>query len=413
VGKDDPIMIVRCQSGLPTVGEVLELFASPHYVSGWMRGSHNGPLIPCALDDDDSARFDGPPRVVGMGFQLADGRLIRPRDVLGEVAFDRAAAASARDGRISGAQRPVRAGTTADGGHGVHDHAAGRRADARALGTDRGTGASKRLSGGWMAVHLGDPHAQPRRRARAGTAARRSEAVASLVVVLPGCGRFASGLPRESLAHVVVKRFANGELHVEVPDRVRHRLCVIIGSISPPAENLARVTLVAHALRRAGAARITAVLPYLAYARQDRAPDNESRGLAWVGGLLRASGILEVVCVDVHSEQATALLGRRLISLSPAHLLASALPESWRLDVTLVSPDEGAIERASAIADTFRVDRPVAWARKRRTAAGVEHLGLVGRPGRRAIVVDDILDTVDTLVSCCRRLRDAGARRSV
>ncbi len=90
VGKDDPIMIVRCQSGLPAVGEVLEPFASPHYVSGWMRGSHNGPLMPCALDDAHPARFDGPPRVVGMGFQLADGRLVGPRDMLGDISFDRA-----------------------------------------------------------------------------------------------------------------------------------------------------------------------------------------------------------------------------------------------------------------------------------------------------------------------------------
>ena len=90
VGKDDPIMIVRCQSGLPAVGEVLEPFARPHLVAGWMRGSHNGPLLPCAITDSHPARFDGPPRVVGMGFQLADGRLIGPRDMLGDISFDRA-----------------------------------------------------------------------------------------------------------------------------------------------------------------------------------------------------------------------------------------------------------------------------------------------------------------------------------
>ena len=90
VGKDDPVMIVRCQSGLPAVGEVLEPFAHPHLVAGWMRGSHNGPLMPCALDASQPARFDGPPRVVGMGFQLADGRLVGPRDMLGDISFDRA-----------------------------------------------------------------------------------------------------------------------------------------------------------------------------------------------------------------------------------------------------------------------------------------------------------------------------------
>jgi fructose 1,6-bisphosphate aldolase/phosphatase len=90
VGKDDPIMIVRCQSGLPAVGEVVEPFAFPHIVAGWMRGSHHGPLMPCGLDSSQPSRFDGPPRVVGMGFQVADGKLIGPRDMLGNNSFDRA-----------------------------------------------------------------------------------------------------------------------------------------------------------------------------------------------------------------------------------------------------------------------------------------------------------------------------------
>jgi fructose 1,6-bisphosphate aldolase/phosphatase len=90
VGKDDPIMIVRCQSGLPALGEVLEPFAFPHLVAGWMRGSHNGPLMPCHMSASQPARFDGPPRVVGMGFQLADGKLVGPRDLLGNASFDRA-----------------------------------------------------------------------------------------------------------------------------------------------------------------------------------------------------------------------------------------------------------------------------------------------------------------------------------
>ena len=65
-------------------------FANPHLVSGWMRGSHNGRLMRCALGDATPARFDGPPRVVGMGFQLADGRVLGPRDMCGDVSFDRA-----------------------------------------------------------------------------------------------------------------------------------------------------------------------------------------------------------------------------------------------------------------------------------------------------------------------------------
>ncbi|MBN1548776.1 MAG: fructose 1,6-bisphosphatase, partial [Syntrophaceae bacterium] len=80
VGKDDPVLIVRCQSGLPAVGEVLEPFAFPHLVEGWMRGSHHGPLMPVAFSKANPSRFDGPPRVIAAGFQLNEGKLIGPRD---------------------------------------------------------------------------------------------------------------------------------------------------------------------------------------------------------------------------------------------------------------------------------------------------------------------------------------------
>ncbi|NMA70852.1 MAG: fructose 1,6-bisphosphatase, partial [Firmicutes bacterium] len=90
VGKDDPVMIIRAQSGFPAVGEILEAFARPPLVGGWMRGSHVGPLLPVSFQDRAVSRFDGPPRVTCYGFQLNRGRLVGPRDLLGDVAFDRA-----------------------------------------------------------------------------------------------------------------------------------------------------------------------------------------------------------------------------------------------------------------------------------------------------------------------------------
>lgn len=90
VGKDDPVMIVRAQSGLPAVGEVLEPFAFPHAVAGCMRGSHHAPLMPCSLDTAHPSRFDGPPRVVALGYQLKDGRLNGPRDLFADPSFDNA-----------------------------------------------------------------------------------------------------------------------------------------------------------------------------------------------------------------------------------------------------------------------------------------------------------------------------------
>jgi fructose 1,6-bisphosphate aldolase/phosphatase len=88
VGKDDPVCIVRSQGNFPAVGEILEPFTMPALVAGWMRGSHHGPLMPVAQRDANPSRFDGPPRVICCGFQLAEGNLVGPRDMFDDVAFD-------------------------------------------------------------------------------------------------------------------------------------------------------------------------------------------------------------------------------------------------------------------------------------------------------------------------------------
>lgn len=88
IGKDDPVAIVRSQHGLPAMGEILEAFAFPHLVSGWMRGSHVGPLLPVGLKDSRVSRFDGPPRVVGLGFNVSNAELVGPEDLFDDPAFD-------------------------------------------------------------------------------------------------------------------------------------------------------------------------------------------------------------------------------------------------------------------------------------------------------------------------------------
>ncbi|NAZ27554.1 MAG: fructose 1,6-bisphosphatase [Thermogladius sp.] len=88
VGKDDPVAIVRAQSGLPAVGEILEAFSFPHLVAGWMRGSHHGPLIPVPMRYAKVTRFDGPPRLIALGWNISKGRLIGPADLFDDVAYD-------------------------------------------------------------------------------------------------------------------------------------------------------------------------------------------------------------------------------------------------------------------------------------------------------------------------------------
>lgn len=88
VGKDDPVMIVRVQHGFPALGEVLEAFSFPHLVPGWMRGSHYGPLMPVSQRDARATRFDGPPRLIGLGFNVKNGKLVGPSDLFDDPAFD-------------------------------------------------------------------------------------------------------------------------------------------------------------------------------------------------------------------------------------------------------------------------------------------------------------------------------------
>jgi ribose-phosphate pyrophosphokinase len=205
-------------------------------------------------------------------------------------------------------------------------------------------------------------------------------------------------------------RFPDGELWLELDGPVAGEQCAVLGSLAPPDDQMLLTLLLADTVRRAGARQVVAVLPYLGYARQDRAPAGRSLGAAWAGALLAAVGVERVLTVDIHSSAALDCFPVPVASLSPAGLFAEQLRRESRPELTVVAPDEGAIERCQAVADAAGVATPVAHLRKRRTAAGVGHPTLVGEIGSRVVIVDDILDTGGTLLSACAALRRAGAR---
>ncbi|HEV2274204.1 MAG TPA: ribose-phosphate diphosphokinase [Acidobacteriaceae bacterium] len=203
----------------------------------------------------------------------------------------------------------------------------------------------------------------------------------------------------------VISRFANQELYAAFDGSVAGQCCCLLGSIAPPEAQLVEMLLLAHTLKQGGAAQIHGIFPYLAYSRQDKAKAGESLTAAWVGALLRASGFDRILTVDVHSERDGALFPIPINSFSPAALIAAALREHGLADATIVAPDGGAVARCQAVRrELGQSCDEVPYFEKRRTAEGIVHGNLVGRPGPRVVFVDDILDTGKTLVSACERL---------
>ncbi len=197
---------------------------------------------------------------------------------------------------------------------------------------------------------------------------------------------------------------------MRIGEQVAGRACAVWGSLAPPDEQLVSVLALAHTLVREGAQRVVALLPYLGYARQDQAERGQSLGAAWAGDLLRAVGVERVLTLDVHSRRAAACFPMRVDSLSPAPLFADVLMQRGLTDVSVVAPDEGALERSDAVIRAAGIRAPLAHLRKRRDATGVTHNSLVGEISSRVAIVDDILDTGGTLISACAALRRAGAQ---
>jgi ribose-phosphate pyrophosphokinase len=212
------------------------------------------------------------------------------------------------------------------------------------------------------------------------------------------------------LGQFSIDRFPNQEVHAVIQTNVASEECIILGTIAPPDEQLLSTLLLSHTLKKEGARKITALLPYLAYARDDKQKVGQSLATAWVGALLQASGVDEVITVDVHSTTAQRLFPMPLVSLSPADLFAQEMKRLSLLNATIVAPDEGARERCQAVARAAGMAEEVVVFEKRRTREGVVHVNISGNVGPQAVIVDDILDTGGTLVSCCEQLQQRDVR---
>ncbi|MBI3485910.1 ribose-phosphate pyrophosphokinase [Candidatus Daviesbacteria bacterium] len=210
-----------------------------------------------------------------------------------------------------------------------------------------------------------------------------------------------------------VKRFPNQEIFITLEADVKDQDCFILGSITPPDEVLLASLMLAHTLKKEGAKQITFIAPYLAYTRQDKPKDKESMAADLVGQMFKASGVTKVITVDIHSEQVAKLFPIELISLSPASIFAEELKKLDLKDSFLVAPDQGTLKLMTEVNGLLPDKLPVAHFEKQRTHSGVSHLAFHGEVAKRAIVIDDMLDTGGTLVSACKTLYQKGVKEMI
>ena len=215
------------------------------------------------------------------------------------------------------------------------------------------------------------------------------------------------------LTDASVRRFADNEIFVEIHENVRGEDMFVIQSTSHPAnDNLMELLIMIDALRRASASRITAVLPYFGYARQDRKPGPRTPISAkLVANLITTAGADRVLTVDLHAGQIQGFFDIPTDNLYAAPVMsADILSRYGDRNVMVVSPDVGGVVRARALAKRLD-DAPLAIVDKRRERAGVsEVMNIIGDvKDRFCILIDDIADSAGTLCNAAEALRAAGA----
>lgn len=214
-----------------------------------------------------------------------------------------------------------------------------------------------------------------------------------------------------------VAKFSDGEISVEINENVRGKDVFIIQPTSAPTNsNLMELLFMADALRRASAARITAVIPYFGYARQDRRVRSSRVPISakLVADMIAKAGVDRVLTVDLHSEQIQGFFDISVDNIYGSPVLLDDIERRNYDNLMVVSPDIGGVVRARALAKQLN-DAELAIIDKRRPKANVsEVMNIIGEvEGRTCILMDDMVDTAGTLCSAAKALKDGGAARVV
>jgi ribose-phosphate pyrophosphokinase len=216
------------------------------------------------------------------------------------------------------------------------------------------------------------------------------------------------------LGKAQVSRFSDGEVMVELFENVRGKdVFVLQSTCSPTNDNLMELMIMADALKRASAGRITAAIPYFGYARQDRRPRSARVAISAkvVANMLQVAGINRVLVMDLHADQIQGFFDIPVDNIYAAPILLGDIWKHNYDNLVVVSPDVGGVVRARAIAK--RMDAELAIIDKRRPRANVaEVMHIIGEvEGRNCVIMDDMVDTANTLCQAAQALRERGAQR--
>ena len=219
-----------------------------------------------------------------------------------------------------------------------------------------------------------------------------------------------------SLGRCVVGKFSDGEVMVELLENVRGRDIFILQSTCVPTnDNLMEILVMTDALKRSSAGRITAVIPYFGYARQDRRPRSARMAITAkvVADLLTTVGVDHVMVMDLHADQIQGFFNIPVENIYATPVLLGDLWKQNYDDLLVVSPDVGGVVRARAIAK--RLDSELAIIDKRRPRANeAEVMNIIGDVnGRTCVIMDDIVDTANTLCKAASALKEHGAKKVV
>lgn len=216
----------------------------------------------------------------------------------------------------------------------------------------------------------------------------------------------------QPLGKAVVGRFSDGEVDVEIQENVRGKdVFVLQSTCAPTNDNLMELMVMVDALKRSSAGRITAAVPYFGYARQDRRPRSGRVAISAkvVANMLQAVGVDRVLTMDLHADQIQGFFDIPVDNIYASPILLADLYKQDLENVQVVSPDVGGVVRARAFAKRLDVD--MAIIDKRRPRANVaEVMNIIGDvDGRTAVIMDDMVDTANTLCKAAQALKDRGA----